>query len=208
MSEDDLIQEIKGIYLFLTEQEPTPDDEIEAREKLINYFKALKPINSNADIDRLIMQALNKLENWDTLDLWFKEVKGMSKKISDFINSFEQKALIAEPEIEPKIDANISTEINNKQEVSQINITEIVSKVSEQFNQEISSLKEKIAPGEFVILDQFIDFTRRREVSFYKNFEKGNAKPGRPDTGLQARANACGLFTRVTKTGFQRNYCC
>ena len=38
------------------------------------------------------------------------------------------------------------------------------------------SLHEEIKPGEFVILDQFIDFTRRREISFYQKFENGNAK--------------------------------
>jgi 5'-methylthioadenosine phosphorylase len=38
------------------------------------------------------------------------------------------------------------------------------------------SLQEKIKPGEFVILDQFIDFTRRRDVSYYEKFEPGNAK--------------------------------
>jgi 5'-methylthioadenosine phosphorylase len=38
------------------------------------------------------------------------------------------------------------------------------------------SLKENIKPGEFVILDQFIDFTRHRDISFYKTFEPKNAK--------------------------------
>ena len=37
----------------------------------------------------------------------------------------------------------------------------------------VGSLKEEIAPGDLVILDQFIDFTKRRDVSFYENFEKG-----------------------------------
>jgi 5'-methylthioadenosine phosphorylase len=38
------------------------------------------------------------------------------------------------------------------------------------------SLKEIIKPGEFVVLDQFIDFTSRRDVSFYEKFEPKNAK--------------------------------
>lgn len=38
------------------------------------------------------------------------------------------------------------------------------------------SLKENIKPGEFVILDQFIDFTRRRDVSFFQRFDESNAK--------------------------------
>ncbi len=35
------------------------------------------------------------------------------------------------------------------------------------------SLREEIGRGDFVILDQFIDFTRHREVTFFDSFEKG-----------------------------------
>ncbi len=45
MSEDErfksVVQEIKEIFLFLTDQEPTPDDEIDARDKLIEKFTSL-----------------------------------------------------------------------------------------------------------------------------------------------------------------------
>lgn len=35
------------------------------------------------------------------------------------------------------------------------------------------SLKKEIGRGDLVILDQFIDFTRRRTVSFYEKFDRG-----------------------------------
>ncbi|MBW3022605.1 S-methyl-5'-thioadenosine phosphorylase [Candidatus Woesearchaeota archaeon] len=35
------------------------------------------------------------------------------------------------------------------------------------------SLREQIGRGDFVILDQFIDFTRHRKTSFHEDFEKG-----------------------------------
>lgn len=35
----------------------------------------------------------------------------------------------------------------------------------------VGSLREEIGRGDLVILDQFIDFTRRRTVSFYESFE-------------------------------------
>ncbi len=35
------------------------------------------------------------------------------------------------------------------------------------------SLKEEIGRGDFVILDQFIDFTRRRKTTFHESFEEG-----------------------------------
>ena len=38
------------------------------------------------------------------------------------------------------------------------------------------SLREKIGRGDFVILDQFIDFTRLRKVSFFEEFPQGEPK--------------------------------
>jgi len=35
------------------------------------------------------------------------------------------------------------------------------------------SLREEIARGDFVIVDQFIDFTRHRKVTFHESFEQG-----------------------------------
>jgi len=37
----------------------------------------------------------------------------------------------------------------------------------------VGSLKEEIGRGHFVILDQFIDFTRHRNITFQDTFEKG-----------------------------------
>ncbi len=36
------------------------------------------------------------------------------------------------------------------------------------------SLREEIRPGDLVVPDQFIDFTRFRKISFFEHFEKGN----------------------------------
>jgi len=38
------------------------------------------------------------------------------------------------------------------------------------------SLREEIGRGDFVILDQFIDFTRHRKISFFEKFENGEMK--------------------------------
>ncbi len=38
------------------------------------------------------------------------------------------------------------------------------------------SLREEIERGDLVILDQFIDFTRHRKISFYESFEPGDMK--------------------------------
>lgn len=38
------------------------------------------------------------------------------------------------------------------------------------------SLREEIKPGDFIIVDQFVDFTRLRKNTFYDSFEPGNLK--------------------------------
>lgn len=37
----------------------------------------------------------------------------------------------------------------------------------------VGSLREQIKPGDFVVLDQFIDFSRHRKNTFYESFEPG-----------------------------------
>ena len=135
------IQEIKDIYLFLTEQEPTPDDEIEARDKLIEKIKSLKTINT-FDIGanmRLFEDALMKLEEWDTLEFWFVESE-LPEYIQKIINITDKTVKFEKKEI--KETSTTQSQVNSAS--SQIDITEIVDKVSEQFKGEIEGLKEKI----------------------------------------------------------------
>src|SRR3989338_7766938 len=40
------------------------------------------------------------------------------------------------------------------------------------------SLRQEIKRGDLVILDQFIDFTRHRKISFYENFDNGAIHTG------------------------------
>jgi len=135
------IQEIKDIYLLLTEQEPTPDDEIEARDKLIEKIKSLKTINT-FDIGanmRLFEDALMKLEEWDTLEFWFVESE-LPEYVQKIINITDNTVKFEKKEI--KETSTTQSEVNSVS--SQIDITEIVDKVSEQFKGEIEGLKEKI----------------------------------------------------------------
>jgi len=134
------INEIKNIFLFLTEQEPTPDDEIDAREKLVALFNTLKEVNNRSNLEDLISETLNKLENWDTLDYWFIEVEGLAdniKKIIDIVEKKEEEQPIIEESEKPE-DSESTASVNK------IDITQIVAQVSQQFKGEIGSLKKQI----------------------------------------------------------------
>jgi len=45
----------------------------------------------------------------------------------------------------------------------------------------VGSLREEIKRGDFVILDQFIDFTKHRKTTFYESFENGAKHTGLAD---------------------------
>ncbi len=146
MSEEEkfksIIQEIKEIYLFLTQQEPTPDDEIEAREKLIDKIQTLKTTNSFlvGSNMRLFEDTLNKLDKWDTLELWFIESE-LPEYIQKIINITDELSEI-QPEEEYK--ESPTTQIREDLEKASLDIDEIVGKVSEQFKGEIDDLKQEI----------------------------------------------------------------
>ncbi|MFX0005795.1 MAG: hypothetical protein ACFFA7_16725 [Promethearchaeota archaeon] len=137
------IQEIKDIYVYLTQGEPTPDDEITAREKLINQIQTLKIVKNNDAEENMDLfdDTLNKLESWDTLELWFveSELPGNIEKIIKIIGAL--------PEFESKkadVEESPTTRLHEDLETASFDINQIVNRVSEQFKGEIDDLKHKI----------------------------------------------------------------
>ena len=139
---ESIIQEIKDIYLFLTQQEPTPDDEIEAREKLQDKIKSLRAVNSShvGDNVSLFEETLIKLEKWDTLELWFIESE-LPEYIQKIINITEEL-----PEIQPQVELQESptAKLREDLETASVDIDIIVDKVSDKFKGEIEDLKQEI----------------------------------------------------------------
>jgi len=146
MSEEEkfesIVQEIKDIYLYLIQGEPTPDDEITARVKLIEKIQTLKTVNSfqTESNMNLIEDSLNKLDSWDTLDLWFVE-----SELPDYIQKIINITGEA-PEFHPEeeIKESPTARLHEDLETASIDIDEIVGKVSEQFKGEIDDLKHEI----------------------------------------------------------------
>lgn len=139
---ESIVQEIKDIYLYLTQGDPTPDDEITAREKLIEKIQNLKTVNSfqvESNMS-LIIDSLNKLDSWDTLDLWFVE-----SELPDYILKIINITGEA-PEFQPEeeIKESPTARLHEDLESASIDIDEIVGKVSEQFKGEIDDLKHEI----------------------------------------------------------------
>ncbi|NHJ25694.1 MAG: hypothetical protein EAX89_14005 [Candidatus Lokiarchaeota archaeon] len=131
-------QKITDLYLFLTKEEPTPDDEIEAREELISLFSKFRNLNKDPAKIEIISEIFSDLKAWDTLDLWFSETK-LPDKIASLLNMPQQLEESSKDKFET--DKEKDGEIRESQE---IDLTDIFSKVSEQFQGEIDGLKGKI----------------------------------------------------------------
>ncbi|MFX1532043.1 MAG: hypothetical protein ACFFBC_13080 [Promethearchaeota archaeon] len=146
MSEEEkfsaIIQEIKEIYLSLTQGEPTPDDEIEARTALIEKIQNLKEIDAfpfEAKMP-LFEDTLSKLENWDTLELWFTESE-LPDAIKKVINITEELPVVEEKEQKKE---DFRKQAQSDLESVNIDINDIVDQVSDKFKGEIEDLKQKI----------------------------------------------------------------
>jgi hypothetical protein len=136
---DSILEEIKKVYSFLTEGEPTPDDEIEARDLLIRLFNDLKNENSNDELLLPITNIIDGLNNWDTLELWFSETS-LPNEMSIILNVPEPKSQdLDEISEESELD-----QVTPKEEEPEIDLTDIFNRVSEQFKGEIDNLKGKI----------------------------------------------------------------
>ncbi|MHA1723243.1 MAG: hypothetical protein ACTSXH_00160 [Promethearchaeota archaeon] len=136
-----LLQEIKEIYLSLTEGEPSPDDEIEARENFIRLFKSLKPITSIPKLDILIDECLDKLVKWDVLELWFVEVPGLKKLIKQILEQAGIE-LLAQKEVITPSQEKVSSGTFKKEH--DVDVEEVVEKITEQFKSQINDLKKEI----------------------------------------------------------------
>ncbi len=134
------IKQIKDIYIKLYEKEPTPDDEIEAKEDLLSLLRQLlNNISGFEDKEALIQDTLKIIENWDTLDLWFKEVNGLSENIKKLIGYREKS------EIQEKIEELIQESDEETKLAPKFDTKEIISQVSDDFKGEISKLKNYIS---------------------------------------------------------------
>ncbi len=134
------IKEIKEIFIKLFEEEPTPDEEIEAKEDLLNFLRQLlNNISGFENKEDLIQDTLKIVENWDTLDLWFKEVNGLTENIKKLIEYREKS------EIKKKIEEFIQESDEETETTPEFDIKETISQVSDDFKGEISKLKNYIS---------------------------------------------------------------
>lgn len=106
------------------------------------------------------------LQNIEELDITTPYGKSSSKIKKGTLNNTEIFILSrhgTNHEITP-------TKVNNRANIyalSKLGCEQIIATTA------VGSLKENIHPGDFVIINQFIDFTKHREITFFEDFKKG-----------------------------------
>lgn len=136
-----LLNDIREVYLMLIGKNPSPDEEIEARGLLINSYKRLKTLELEPKIELLVDECLSKLENWDALELWFSEVPELSNLIGQTVRLTEQELPLHEPQGNKVARDEMHIE---SEEHLEVNMKQVVEKISEKFKGEIDTLKDEI----------------------------------------------------------------
>ena len=97
------IKRLRDIYNYLTEGEPSPDEEEESQKEMITLLESLimhiPPENMEENLE-LLKISLGMAKNWDTLEFWFKEKPELVTNVKLILNRFLIRH--AEPEQESK----------------------------------------------------------------------------------------------------------
>ncbi len=85
------IKRLRDIYNYLTEGEPTPDEEEDSQKEIITLLEALimhiPPENMEDNLE-LLKTTLGMAKEWDTLEFWFKEKPELVTNLKLILNRF------------------------------------------------------------------------------------------------------------------------
>ena len=83
------IKRLRDIYNYLTEGEPSPDEEEESQKEMITLLESLimhiPPENIDENLD-LLKTTLRMAKEWDTLEYWFKERPDLVTNVKLILN--------------------------------------------------------------------------------------------------------------------------
>lgn len=106
------ITRLRDIYNYLTEGEPTPDEEEESQKEMIGLLESLimhiPPENMEENLE-LLKTTLTMCKEWDTLEFWFKERPDLVTNVKLILNRFLIRH--AKPEIPSEPSAPV-TQLN------------------------------------------------------------------------------------------------
>ena len=79
-------QKLSALYNLLI-GEPKPEEEEDAQKELVQIFSDLVSGIEDSSHKEQAQVLLTKVQKWDTLEKWFKEVNGLKELMADFLES-------------------------------------------------------------------------------------------------------------------------
>ncbi len=161
--------ELQKLYTLLVRGEPTPDEETESKDKILQYLKVFQESPEGDRVKDLIQQAIKLASGWDVYDLWFKEVKELPGIIDKILTALKPAPAPVVPAPAEKPAAKIEPSVASPAASSAgADLEAIVAKVADQFKSQIQELKGKISS-----LEKNLD---EKDVEIEKG-KHGNGKP-------------------------------
>ncbi|MHA1727869.1 MAG: hypothetical protein ACTSWY_03975 [Promethearchaeota archaeon] len=151
------LERLEELYYHLIE-EPTPDEEIDARQEMIIIFQELisdlgKDQETTLELKPILQNTLDLIKNWDTLDNWFTEVPELVSCIQEIlgISESEKKGVQKVSQIESKEEVTPKEEKQIKVETKSSALKEDIKNKppkTPSINQKIVSNNKLITPIE------------------------------------------------------------
>jgi hypothetical protein len=162
------IKRLRDVYNYLTEGEPSPDEEEESQREMITLLESLImhiPTENMEENLELLKTSLNQAKGWDTLEYWFKEKPDLVTNIKLILNRFLIRHV--EPGLEEKPAPQITTQNGVPDELStklaaaldramknlppDADVTKVIqsvtSQVTESYNESKNTAQPKVGLG-------------------------------------------------------------
>ncbi len=168
--------DLQKLYTLLVRGEPTPDEETESKDKILQYLKVFQESPEGDRVKDLIQQAIKLASGWDVYDLWFKEVKELPGIIDKILTALKPAPVPVAPapvekpaaKMEPSVAAPAASSAGADLEA-------IVAKVADQFKSQIQELKGKISSLEKNLDEKDVQIEKGKQTN-----EKLEAAAERP----------------------------
>jgi len=112
------IKRLRDVYNYLTEEEPSPDEEEESQREMIILLESLimhiPPENIEENLE-LFKNTLTMTKEWDTLEFWFKEKPELVTNFKLILNRF----LIRHAEPEPIQESKYPLQTGRRDDLSE-----------------------------------------------------------------------------------------
>lgn len=182
--------DLQKLYQLLVHGEPTPDEETESKDKILQYLKVIQESPEGEHVKDLVHQAITLASGWDVYDLWFKEVKELPGIIDKILTTLKPTPAPASPalaekspeKVEPSVPAPAKAPEPPAPTSVGADLEAIVAKVADQFKSQIQELKGKISSLEKNLDEKDIEIEKGKRVN-----GKGAASSGVESTHLKPK---------------------